>query len=514
MKVVSGMNLKNNPIIYSDFPDIDILRVEDTYYMVSTTMHFMPGCSILKSYDLLNWELVSHVYEMLDNTPSQRLDEGNIYGQGMWAPSFRYHNGTFYLCFAANDTKKTYLFTTTDITGEWKKSHIDGFYHDSSLLFDGDQVYLVYGNRDIHLLELNEDLSGPKEGGLSRILISDTISSGLAYEGAHLQKINNKYYLFVINWPPTGTGRRKEWCFIADSLTDEFSGKCIIDDDLGFYNQGVAQGGVVDTPDGDWYMFMFQDRGAVGRVPILMPIRFVNDFPVIKGGHIPVALSIDSTKPNYEYQPLVGSDDFTHEEGEKLKPFWQFNHQPNNEFWSVTDKYGAFRITTDRVVKNLTQGINTLTQRTTGPVCSASVILDASQINEGDYAGLAALQGSYAAIAVTKKDGKFELVMFNRPGDYEAVIGSVNDVDPPVVHETITIDDPIITLKIAADFTNLKDEVTFSYLKNNEYRNFGITHPLHYKLDHFVGCRFALFAYSTKTIGGVADFLDFDYETC
>jgi len=102
-----------NPLIPMDYPDPDVIRVEDTYYMASTTMHFFPGCEILRSYDLLHWEHAAYVYDRLDSTTAQRLENGeNIYGKGMWAPSLRRHNGCFYLSFCANDTGKTYLYTS------------------------------------------------------------------------------------------------------------------------------------------------------------------------------------------------------------------------------------------------------------------------------------------------------------------------------------------------------------------------------------------------------------------
>ena len=143
--------MKNNPIIWSDYPDIDVIRVEDTYYMVSTTMHFMPGCVILRSYDLIHWEVATHVYEVLEDTPAQKLQGAeHIYGKGMWAASLRYHNEKFYVCFVSNDTHKTYLFTASDINGPWKKQIIEGFYHDNSLLFDDDgRIYIIYGNTEI-----------------------------------------------------------------------------------------------------------------------------------------------------------------------------------------------------------------------------------------------------------------------------------------------------------------------------------------------------------------------------
>jgi beta-xylosidase len=245
----------NNPILRADFPDPDVIRVEDTYYMVSTTMHFMPGAVILRSFDLIHWEIYTHVYDTLDDTPMQKLNgDQSIYGQGMWAASLRHHRGRFYVCFVANDTRKTYLYQANDISGPWKKQTIEGFYHDCSLLFDDDdRVYIVYGNTEIYLTELNEYLTGPKLGGLHRWIVRDREGVRLGYEGTHFYKINQRYYLFFILWLSDGSGRRVEACFSADSLEEEFTGKDVLDDDMGFFNMGVAQGGIVDTPDGDWY---------------------------------------------------------------------------------------------------------------------------------------------------------------------------------------------------------------------------------------------------------------------
>ena len=111
-----------NPITCLDYPDPDVIRVEDTYYMVTTTMHFMPGCEILRSFDLVRWEHAAFVYDRLDSTPGQMLaGNENIYGKGMWAASLRFHKDKFYICFAANDTGKTYLYTAKEIEGPWEK---------------------------------------------------------------------------------------------------------------------------------------------------------------------------------------------------------------------------------------------------------------------------------------------------------------------------------------------------------------------------------------------------------
>lgn len=185
-----------NPLLRQDYPDPDVIRVDDTYYMISTTMHFMPGGVILRSYDLLHWEIAAYVFDTLDDTKAQCLEEEqNIYGKGMWAASLRYHKGSFYVCFVCNDTHKTYLYQSKTIEGKWSKQTIDGFYHDPSLFFDeDDRAYLIYGNRTISITELNEELTAPRIGGLHRVIVADLESPGLSYEGTHFYKIKGRYY--------------------------------------------------------------------------------------------------------------------------------------------------------------------------------------------------------------------------------------------------------------------------------------------------------------------------------
>lgn len=506
-----------NPILWTDYPDPDVIRVEDTYYMVSTTMHFMPGAVILRSYDLAHWETASYVYDTLDSTPAQRLQgEQTIYGKGMWAASIRWHSGKFYVCFVANDTHQTYLYQSEKIEGPWEKQNIAAFYHDSSLLFDDDgKTYIVYGNTEIHLTELSSDLTGKKPGGLDRIIVREKENVCLGYEGSHIYKINGRYYIFFIHWPAVGAKRRVEACFSADSLEGEFKGKNVLDDDLGFCNSGVAQGGIVDTPDGKWYAMLFQDRGAVGRVPVLVPVYWKNNFPIFGvSGKVPHQVTLKSTRPDYKYSPLAGSDDFQYQPDSsgkiRLKDFWQWNHEPNNNLWSVTEQPGHFRITSGKCSSSVEHTINTLTQRMYGPACSACVTVDASGLNEGDYMGLCAFQGCYGYIAITKMNGQYFLVMAAK--EAESATLAVQSEAPSTEFARIALKSACGRLKLCTHFEDEKDEAEFFYEENGAWKKLGITHKLYFKLDHFTGCRFAMFMYSTKEIGGTADFSKFQYS--
>lgn len=511
---------KRNPVVYSDFPDPDIIRVDDTYYMASTTMHYMPGCDILRSYDLMNWEFVGHAYDTLDDTPGHNLEgREQIYGQGMWAPSFCYHNGVFYINFTANDTHKTYLLTAKNIFGPWEKRTIEGFYYDSSLFFDDDgRVYIVHGQKELYLTELDSEVRGPLEGGLHRLVVKDADQVHLGYEGSHLYKKDGKYYLFTCHMPGWGNEWKTEDCFIADFLTGEFKGKCIIDDDMGYHRLGVAQGGMVDTPEGDWYAFMFQDRGALGRAPMIMPMRFDEEgFPVIgTDGKVPEMVSVPSTKPDYQYEPLNGDDDFIYEpdsEGKvQLKPFWQFNHNPVPELWSVTERPGAYRIYSGKICSSLVYGYNTLTQRTFGPKSESWVQVDGSALKDGDYAGISAFMGCYGAVALTKENGNYFLVMLGKPAQNDTVFGDSDYLEPAIEYERIGIGADKVILKMQTDFTDKLDEASCYYFADGNWKSIGIRQKQYFKMDHFTGCRFGLFLFSTKQTGGHADFMEFRYR--
>lgn len=120
-----------NPVLMLDYPDMDIIRVDDTYYGISTTMHYMPGGVILRSYDLIHWEHAAYIYDILEDDGIHNMDgDGNFYGKGMWAATLRHHNGKFYAVFVANETHKTYLFVSDTIEGHWERKEIKGFYHD------------------------------------------------------------------------------------------------------------------------------------------------------------------------------------------------------------------------------------------------------------------------------------------------------------------------------------------------------------------------------------------------
>ena len=486
-----------NPLTGMDYPDPDVIRVGDTYYMISTTMHFFPGGNILRSHDLIHWEHCAYVYDTLEHTPGEILEgEQNIYGHGMWAASLRYHGGRFYAVFIAHEWPKTFLFTADRIEGPWEKRYIEGIYHDPSLLFDDDgKVYIAYGNRDIRLTELKEDLSGPKEGGLDRIIVRDAPGDFLGYEGSHLYKINGRYVLFLIH------SRQDRWfrtqaCFTADDLRGVWAGGDVLEADLDGMNSGAAQGGIVDTPDGRWFAVLFQDRGAVGRIPVLVPVEWNRfGYPVFE--KVPKEIRNGSARPGWQAGPLVTDDDFT---GAKLKSAWQFNHEPREGFWKTGN--GAYVIRTDKTSRTMEFARNTITQRTVLPACSAEVSVDGSGMKAGDVAGLCLLIGSYGLIGITREADGFALVMKAR--------------EPREKEEKelarIPWNEKTARLRAEVAFEGMKGIVRFFFRKGEEWSPLGPAHTMAFALDHFTGCRFGLFLYAQQEAGGSAAFREFRYH--
>lgn len=492
-----------NPLIWADVPDPAVIRVGETYYMSSTTMHMIPGLPLMKSDNLVDWELIGYGHHTLSDGDESTLSNGEqAYGQGSWASSLRYHQGRFYVSTFANHTGKTYIFSTDDIeSGQWQRSVIDELFHDASLVFDGGRVFLLYGNDDIHLVELTADATALKPGGLRTTVIENASSIAgdefwVPAEGAQVLKKDGHYYINLISWP--AGGMRTQLVYRAEQLTGPYEGRVVLQD------RGIAQGGLIDTPAGDWYAFLFRDSGAVGRIPYLVPVQWRDGWPVYGvDGQVPNALDISSRQPGLGN--IVASDDFEYpttkpsaSKGD-LKLAWQWNHNPDDRGWSVTERPGYLTLTHRRIDRGLMDTRNTLTQRTFGPESQATVALDTSNLRTGDIAGLAALQAHYGFVGVEQSaSGKSLVMVTGEPGD----LGATEQVEA-----RIDLTQPLVYLRIRADFRGQRDTATFWYsLDGDQWTKIGTPLAMEYTLPHFMGYRFALFSYATQTLGGRADF--------
>ncbi len=485
-----------NPILFADVPDASMIRVKDTYYMSSTTMHLSPGVPIMKSKDLVNWELVNYAYNRLGEVDALNLENGeNAYGRGSWASCIRYHNNTYYVFTFAATTGKTYVYSTKNIeNGPWEVKSFEPSYHDLTVHFDDDgKVYMIWGAGKLMIAELESDLSGVKKGTEKVLIENASAPAGntimLGAEGSQLFKIDGTYYLFNITWPRGGM--RTVLIQRADNINGPWEGKLALQD------KGVAQGGLIDTPDGQWFSYLFRDNGAVGRIPYLVPVKWEDGWPILgEDGKVPDTLDLPSKKdliPN-----IVASDEFERKKKDRQLPLvWQWNHNPVDSLWSLSSRKGYLRLTTGRVDTSFVTARNTLTQRTIGPVSSGVTAIDISHMKEGDFAGLSLLQKNYGLVGIKVKNGGKQVVMVNTKDDQPQEVESI-----PIAQKTVY-------LKAECDFTERKDTAYFYYsLDGKKWSKIGANLKMSYTLPHFMGYRFGLFNYATKNAGG---YVDFDY---
>ena len=510
-----------NPMLWADVPDPDVIRVGDTYYLVSTTMHLMPGAPIMTSKDLKNWETVGYIFDRLTDSPKYDLLNGTVYGRGQWATSLKYHNGKFYALLAPNERGAmgdTYIFSAEKAEGPWTIVSRMRHFHDCSLFFDDDgRVYVIYGTGE--MMELKPDLSDVIEGTHQQLFQREEDEKGIL-EGSRMIKHNGKYYLLMISHVYAPDKHRREVCYRADNIHGPYEKQVILESEFGGFSY-EAQGTIVDTPDGDWMGIIFQDRGGVGRVLTVMPCRWVNGWPMLgdENGKVP-----ETVRPLVNGQPataIVKSDDFS---SDKLGLHWQWNHNPIDEEWSLKERPGYLRLKTNRVVSNLYLAPNTLTQRMEGPTCSGTIAIDISKMKDGDCAGLAAFNSDTGALVIKKKGKNLVLEMVEMSVTLTDLDKEVTNVEEKVI-ESIPLNAQLSTLnaqlflRIDADFRPVnghgRDAANFYYsIDGSQWTQIGTKD---YRLNFdwrrfFMGSKFGIFCYATKKKGGYVDIEAFNYS--
>ena len=319
------------PLLNSDVPDISVMRLpkddpknqegRDMYYMVSTTMELSPGAPIMKSYDLVNWRIVTYVYDRISMSDASSLRNGaSSYGEGEWAPSIRYHNGRFYVLFNTNNLGGAFIYYTDDIEhGTWTKVTLGRGFHDPSLYFDdNDDPWIISGVNEYKLDK--SDLKTVVETH-ENIISAEQFKDALGevpngFEGSQVFKIGGYYYTPTIYWGKDG---RTVMLLRTTDLLDGTKYEA-----RKYALGGFAQGSLVEVanPDGKgthWEGFFFRDTYPTGRIPGLIPAVWGDDgWPVfgddnhVTAGAVydkPIALP-DELERLVRLQGVVNSDDF------------------------------------------------------------------------------------------------------------------------------------------------------------------------------------------------------------
>nr|WP_315394221.1 glycoside hydrolase 43 family protein [uncultured Duganella sp.] len=506
----NGNGTFTNPLFYDEFSDPDLIRVGDWFYMTGTTMHAMPGLPVLRSKDLVNWEFLSYATDRLDFGPAFRLEEGKeIYGQGIWAPSLRFHNGTFYI-FTNINRRATQVYSATDPRGPWKHHEMRRSLHDLSVLFDDDgKAYAVWGHQTMQVARLNDELTDIVPGSEKTLFGKD---DGMG-EGAHFYKIDGKYFILSANY----AGGFRMPAARADHVYGPYEVNRAISRDEGF---GLArgnrlkdnkppfvidrpkpgpgdattlhQGGIVLTPAGEWWGFSMMDYNSVGRLTGLSPVTWKDGWPYFglpgNPGRTPRTwVKPKTAAPQPIHVPYERSDDFS---GARLKPIWQWNHAPVDNKWSLAERSGFLRLHA-LPATSFWDARNSLTQRAIGPVSSPTVALDLAGMKEGDIAGLGLLNLPYATLGVEKTAEGTSLALFDQASGRTT---------------RVPVEARRIWLRADCDF--LTEEARFSYsVDGKHFVDIGGAWAMVFQLKTFQGVRYALFHYNVAGVaGGYADF--------
>ena len=240
----NGNGTYTNPVIPADFPDPDVILVDNTYYMVSTTMFVFPGVTILKSHDLVNWEYCSNAVSRFDFSRCYDLDGCNRYGHGQWATSIKYNNGKFYLLFITLD-EGGFLCSAAKAEGPWEIRKLPKGFYDPGLFFDDDdRIYVAHGYGKINITELDHNFAPISKDSL---VYTGDIRKGL--EGTHVYKINGYYYLY-------GTYGGRDGIQVAlrsKNIYGPYEQKVAISDTTRGVTFGIHQGALIKTQTGEWW---------------------------------------------------------------------------------------------------------------------------------------------------------------------------------------------------------------------------------------------------------------------
>ncbi len=497
-----------NPVLWADCPDPDVIRVGDYFYLVTTTMHLTPGAPVMRSKNLVDWEIVSYLYDRLTDTPLYDMEGGTVYGRGQWATSLRYKDGTFYAYFSPNDQPyKGYVYTSKDPAQGWTLHSRLPHFHDASLFFDDDgRAYIFFGTGELQ--ELLPDLTGVKPGAPRiKVFERDGDETGLL-EGSRVVKKDGKYYLLMISWP-RGKPRRQV-CYRADRIEGPYEKKVILETQFGGFPY-VGQGTIVDDASGNWWSIIFQDRGGVGRVLTLEPCTWTDGWPILGDaeGHIPTVMDIPVQGVRKETR-IVTSDDFS---SKQLDLCWQWNHNTVDAAWSLTERPGYLRLKTNRKATSIYDALNTISQRLEGPTCSGTVKLDLRGMQAGDVCGVAAMNGHSGVLSVRRLDKKkFSLSMTSELVNLQDPGKRITGVEV-TKEEEVSFAGTTVYLRIEADFRPNRDIATFSYsLDGKQWNRIGGEFKMRFDYTRFfMGTRFAIFNYATQDQGGYVDVDRFDY---
>ncbi len=486
-----------NPVIWEDLPDLELLRVDNTYYYTASTFHYSPGAPILRSYDLVNWEYIGHSVPVLDYNASYNLSGSRAYVNGIWASSLRYRasNKTFYWIGCMHGSGGGYVYTATSIEGPWTKHSSQGCYYDVGLLIDDDDtMYVAYGNSTLSVAQLGRD-------GFTQVRSQNVFNSPAdvgALEGSRFYKINGNYYIFTTQYANGEYVLRSTSGPFGPYTLQKFAVKLPFAGTSAGAGASPHQGGIVQTQNGDWYYMAFNDSYPAGRIPVLAPMTWTNGWPSVT--LVNGAWGASYPFPNLPcgaglVKPLIGTDTFSQA---TLGHQWEWNHNPDNTKWSAG---AGLTLQTATVTDDLYAARNTLTRRTVGPTSTATIELDYGAMRDGDMAGLALLRDASAWIGIKRSGGANKVAMVNNLTLNSSWATATKGTEVA----SANVSGGKIWLRIVADIRTSAGggQGRFFYSTDgSQFTQLGSAFTMKKEWQFFTGYRFGIFNYATQALGG------------
>ncbi len=503
-----GNGKYKNPVIDADYSDPDVVRVGDDFYLVASSFDAVPGLPILHSKDLVNWSIIGHA---LKRQPSFDHFSKTQHGNGVWAPSIRFHKGEFYIYYPDPDFG-IYLTKAKDPAGSWSDPVLveggKGLIDPCPLWDEDGKVYLVHA------------YAGSRAGIKSIIVVKKLNSAGdqvidegkLVYDGHELDptiegpkfyKRNGFYYIFA---PGGGVSTGWQTVLRSKNIYGPYERKVVMDQGKTPIN-GPHQGAWVNTSTGEDWFLHFQDKNAYGRVVHLQPMKWVNNWPVIgmdedgdgKGEPVLTYKKPSTLKPVVITTPAE-TDEFN---GTTLGLQWQWQANPSAT-WSFLDpSKGILRLYSVMMpdsAKNFWEVPNMLLQKFPTSQFTATTKLNfmPNLKLENEKTGIMVAGLSYANIAVKrKKDGNY------------LVYTTCNNADKGKAEKEETL------IKLSSTWVYLRITVSdgakckFSYsMDGNNFT--AVNDVFEAEPGKWIGAKVGLFCVRTEQIND-AGYADFDW---
>ncbi len=413
----NGDGTYKNPILNADYSDPDAIRVGDDYYMTSSSFNCIPGLPILHSKDMVNWELVN--YALKKQPPFDVYDKPG-HGNGVWAPSIRFHNEEFYIYYPDPDYG-IYMIKTKDPKGDWSEPVMvkegKGLIDPCPLWDDDGKAYLAYayaGSRAgfkslLAICSLNPE--GTLANNNDDVIIIDGHDGEATIEGPKLYKRNGYYYVFA---PAGGVPTGWQTVLRSKNIWGPYEKRKVMDQGKSKVN-GPHQGAWVQTQTGEDWFFHFQDKFAYGRVVHLQPMKWIKDWPVIgtdkdgDGTGEPVSIY---KKPNvgkkYPISTPPESDEFN---SPKLGLQWQW-HANQQVYWGFPSTMGYYTMYCRPMPKdavNLFDVGNLLLQKFPADEFTATTKMTFNARFDDEQTGLVIMGLDYSYLKVKQTAGQLSI---------------------------------------------------------------------------------------------------------